>query len=57
MHSRELAEQIMTDSSDMDFLDYVETYDEEVEALAKEIDKAKELGLVYILSALEMLSN
>lgn len=57
MHSRELAEQIMTASSDMDYLDYVETYDEEVNALAKEIDKAKELGLVYILSALEMLSN
>ena len=57
MDSRELAGQIMTASSDMDYLDYVQTYDEEVEALAKEIDKAKELGLVYILSALEMLSN
>ena len=57
MHSRELAEQIMTASSDMDYLDYVETYDEEIDALTREIDKAKELGLVHILSALKMLSN
>ena len=57
MDSRELAKQIMYASKDMDYIDYVETYDEEVNALAREIDKAKELGLIYLLSALEMLSE
>ena len=57
MDSRELAKQIINASSDMDYLDYVETYDEEIDMLEREIDKAKELGLVYILSALEQLSN
>lgn len=57
MDSRELAKQILSASADMDYLDYVEEYEIEVNALTKEIDKAKEYGLVYILSALENLSN
>lgn len=57
MDSRELAKQILSASADMDFLDYVEVYDEEVNALTKEIDKARQYNLVYILSALEKLSN
>ena len=57
MDSKELAKQILSASEDMDHLDYIETYEVEIEAFTREIDKAKELGLVYILSALEMLSN
>lgn len=57
MDSRELAKQILSVSADMDYLDYVEEYKIEVNALTKEIDKAKEYGLVYILSALKKLSN
>ena len=57
MDSRELAKQILSASADMDYLDYVEEYEIEVNALTKEIDKAKEYGLVYILSVLENLSN
>jgi len=57
MNSRELAKQIMCASEDMDYLDYVETYDKDVDMLERDIDKAKKLGLVYILSALEILSN
>lgn len=57
MDSRELAKQIICASEDMDFLDYVETYEEEIDMLEKEINKAKELGLVAILNALEQLSN
>lgn len=57
MDSRELAKQILSASEDMDYLDYTEAYETEVEALAKEIDRAKEYGLVYILSALQQLTN
>lgn len=57
MNSRALAEQVVIANEDMDYLDYVETFEEEVNALAREIDRAKELGLVYILSALEYLSS
>jgi hypothetical protein len=57
MDSRELAKQILSTSADMDYLDYVEEYEIEVNALTKEIDKAKEYGLVYVLGALENLSN
>ena len=57
MDSRELAKQILSASEDMDYLDYTEAYDVEVDALTREIDKAKEYGLVYILSALQQLSN
>ena len=57
MDSRELAKQILSASEDMDYLDYTEAYETEVNALAKEIDKAKELGLIYILSVLKSLSD
>lgn len=57
MDSRELAKQIICASEDMDFLDYVEIYEEEIDMLEKEINKAKELGLIAILNALEQLSN
>ena len=57
MDSRELAKQIINASSDMDYLDYTEAYEVEVNALAREIDKAKESGLVYLLSALKSLSD
>ena len=56
MDSRELAKKILAAMEDMDYLDYVETYEAEVNALAKEIDKAKEHGLVYVLSVLNKLS-
>ena len=56
MDSRELAKQIMCSCSDMDYLDYVEMYDEELNALTRDIDKAKELKLNYILAALEDLA-
>ena len=56
MNSRELAKKILAAVEDMDYLDYVETYEVEVDALAKEIDKAKEHGLVYVLSVLNKLS-
>jgi hypothetical protein len=57
MGSRELAKQILSASENMDYLDYTEAYEVEIDALTKEIDKAKEHGLVYILSALQQLSN
>ena len=57
MDSRELAKQIMYASEDIDYMDYVETYDEELEALTNEIEMAKELNLVYLLSALKRLSE
>lgn len=57
MDSRELAKQILSASEDMDYLDYTEAYEVEVDALTREIDRAKEYGLVYILSALQQLSN
>ena len=57
MDSREFARKIMTSCSDMDWMDYVEMYDEELNALSRDIDKAKEMNLDYILSALELLSN
>ena len=57
MNSRELAKQILTSSADMDYLDYVETYDQDINDLAAEIDNAKEMNLVCILNALETLSN
>lgn len=57
MDSRELAKQVINASEDMDYLDYTEAYETEVDALTREIDKAKEYGLVYILSALQQLSN
>lgn len=57
MDSRELAKQILSASEDMDYLDYTEAYEVEVEALTREIDKAKQYGLVYILSALQQLTN
>ena len=56
MDSRELAKKILAAMEDMDYLDYVETYEVEVNALTKEIDKAKEYGLVYLLSSLNKLS-
>ena len=56
MDSRELAKKILAAMADMDYLDYVETYEVEVDALEREIDKAKDNGLVYILSALYKLS-
>jgi hypothetical protein len=57
MDSRELAKQILSASEDMDFLDYTEAYEVEVEALTREINKAKKAGLIYILSALQQLSQ
>lgn len=57
MDSRELAKQIINASEDMDYLDYTEAYETEINALAKEIDKAKEAGLIYLLSALKSLSE
>ena len=57
MDSRELAKQILSASEDMDYLDYTEAYETEVNALTREIDRAKEYGLVYILSALQQLTN
>jgi len=57
MSSRELAKQIISASADMDYMDYIETYDEEIDMLERDIDKAKELGLIYLLSALKSLSS
>jgi hypothetical protein len=56
MNPRELAIQIMTASIDMDYLDYVENYETEVDALTQEIYKAIDMKLDYILSALKNLS-
>ena len=56
MDSKELAKKILAAMEDMDYLDYVETYEVEVDVLAREIDKAKDAGLIYILSVLNKLS-
>lgn len=56
MDSKELAKQIMSSCSDMDYLDYVEMYNEELDALTDEINKAKEMKLNYLLAALVNLS-
>ena len=57
MNPRELAKQIICANADMDYLDYMETHEEELNLLTGEIQKAKELGLDCLLCALDMLTN
>ena len=57
MTSKELATQICEFMKDMDFIDYEDTYDDDVETLTEELDKAKELGLVGLIYALKVLTE
>lgn len=52
----ELARKIYEACKDMDFNDYEETKEETISILVEELQKAKELKLNTILSALEILT-
>lgn len=52
-NSKELAEILYDMNTDMDFGDYSDTDKKSIENLANDIFKARELGLEYLISALE----
>ena len=57
MNSRELAKKIIWASADMDYMDYADDLDYMINALTNDIEKAKQMKLDWILSALEKLTN
>ena len=56
-NSRELAKQIICASADMDYMDYADDVEYTVNALTNDIEKAKQMKLDWILSALKKLTN
>ena len=52
-NSRELAEILYNMNKDMDCEDYSDTEEESIKNIAKDISKARELGLYYLVSTLE----
>lgn len=52
-NTKDLAEILYGINKDMDFRDYSDTEKNSIENLANDISKARELGLEYLISALE----